>query len=344
MREIREIGGYLELENFGGKEYYPGLCALNLGRTALLYLLRARGYKKIYLPYYLCDSVTEACREENCQIEFYRVDRQMRPLLEKKPEKDACVYLVNYYGQLTDDKILQYQSVYGRIIVDHVQAFFQKPLQGVDTIYSCRKFFGLPDGAYLSAEGLDGRELPLDRSASRMGHILGRYEDGGSCHYQTMLENAEMFHREPAKQMSTLTHNLLRGIDYQRVRQKRTENYEILREKLSEKNGMQFLPVRGALCYPFYTPKGCAIRKEMAQRRIYIPVYWGNVIREQEPGTAEYDFAANILALPCDQRYGREEMERIAEVLLELLEEKDENACVTIPPDEKRQTPHGGDV
>lgn len=336
MKELREIGGYLELETFYGEEYHKDLCALNLGRAALIYLLRVRGYRKIYLPYYLCESVTEACREEGCRIEFYSIDRKMRPILEKKPEKDACVYLVNYYGQLTDDKILEYQKTYVRIIVDHVQAFFQKPLRGVDTIYSCRKFFGLPDGAYLSAENLDAKELPLDRSASRMGHVLGRYEDGGSIHYQTMLENADTFHREPVKRMSALTHNLLRAIDYERVKQKRTENYEALREKLASKNEMQFLSVEGGLCYPFYALDGCTIRKKMAEQRIYIPAYWGNVIRDQKPGTVEYDFAANILALPCDQRYGRAEMERIAEVLLGLLEKREKRTFFAVPPGDEK--------
>lgn len=30
----QEIGGYLELEVFHGKEYYPDLVKVNLGRTA----------------------------------------------------------------------------------------------------------------------------------------------------------------------------------------------------------------------------------------------------------------------------------------------------------------------
>mgnify|MGYP000217078922 CR=1 FL=1 len=32
----KEIGGYLELEESTGQEYYPELCGVNLGRTALL--------------------------------------------------------------------------------------------------------------------------------------------------------------------------------------------------------------------------------------------------------------------------------------------------------------------
>ena len=38
----QEIGGYLELEVFHGKEYYPDLVKVNLGRTALCWLLESR--------------------------------------------------------------------------------------------------------------------------------------------------------------------------------------------------------------------------------------------------------------------------------------------------------------
>ena len=115
----KEIGGYLELEESTGQEYYPELCGVNLGRTALLWLMEARNCKKIYLPTYLCDSVTGACEETKVEIEFYHMDEKLCPLLpEKKLPDGEYLYLVNYYGQLTDDRIRQYREIYGNIIAD----------------------------------------------------------------------------------------------------------------------------------------------------------------------------------------------------------------------------------
>ena len=57
----KEIGGYFELEEMAGEEYYPNLYKVNLGRTALLWLLETRQYKKIYLPVFLCQSVIDIC-------------------------------------------------------------------------------------------------------------------------------------------------------------------------------------------------------------------------------------------------------------------------------------------
>ena len=51
----QEIGGYLELEVFHGKEYYPDLVKVNLGRTALCWLLESRKIetrilRRLFLP------------------------------------------------------------------------------------------------------------------------------------------------------------------------------------------------------------------------------------------------------------------------------------------------------
>ena len=47
----QEIGGYLELEVFHGKEYYPDLVKVNLGRTALCWLLESRKIETLYLRF-----------------------------------------------------------------------------------------------------------------------------------------------------------------------------------------------------------------------------------------------------------------------------------------------------
>lgn len=151
------------------------------------------------------------------------------------PEKlgeSECLYLVNYYGQLTDEKILAYQKIFGNIIVDHTHAFFQKPLKGVDTLYSCRKFWGVSDGAYLSTDAVLPMDKPVDHSNKRMGHILGRYEENAGVYYQEMLQNAARYEGMEIRRMSRLTENLLGAIDYETGRRKREENYRILSEAL----------------------------------------------------------------------------------------------------------------
>jgi hypothetical protein len=58
---MKEIGGYFGLEQLVSNEYYKDLVPLNTGRNALLYLLKARNTKKLYISYYLCNSVSDMC-------------------------------------------------------------------------------------------------------------------------------------------------------------------------------------------------------------------------------------------------------------------------------------------
>lgn len=330
MKTASEIGGYLQMEELPGCEYHPELFALNLARCAFLFAADLRGCKKAYLPYFLCDSVIDAARRHGMAIEFYQIDEAFRPILPHPIDADALFYVVNAYGQLSDEDLISLRDRVGYLLVDHVHDFFRKPLPGMDALYSCRKFFGLPDGAYLAiGEGLPHSKdaaatyatLLEDRSSARMGHILGRYEDGASAHYQTMLKNADTFHQEPPKRMSPLTHNLLRGIDYEAAKAKRNANYDRLNELLGAASKKVFSRTDGPLCYPFYASgNGASLRKALAAEKIFVPTYWSNVVRDLPVDSLEHDFAANILALPCDQRYTPDDMMYLAGKLLKLLE------------------------
>ena len=125
-RIMKEIGGYFQLEEMPGEEYYPDLYRVNLGRTALLWLLKSRRCRKILLPYFLCESVVHTCQENQIETEFYHLNEKLEVLYPKEqlPEGEY-LYLVNYYGQLSDSRISEYKKIYGNIIVDHTHAFFR---------------------------------------------------------------------------------------------------------------------------------------------------------------------------------------------------------------------------
>lgn len=314
----KEIGGYLELEELSGEEYYPDLYKVNLGRTALMWLLEARQYKKIYLPVFLCDSVVSACLQQGVEVERYELDESLNiPQMPSKMKETECLYLVNYYGQLTDDKILAYQQTYGNIIVDHTHAFFQKPLKGVDTLYSCRKFWGVSDGAYLATDAPLSMDKPVDHSNGRMEHILGRYEESAGVYYAKMLQNASQYNGMEIRRMSRLTENLLRAVDYDRAREKREHNYRTLAELLLSENIFAKTEPAGPFAYPFYHEDGLELRRWLAERKVFVPTYWKNIFDVCDETSPTYQWAADILPLPCDQRYGEEEMNYMASLIKE---------------------------
>ena len=66
--------------------------------------------------------------------------------------------------------------------------------------------------------------------------------------------------------------------------------------------------------YPFWCENGAAVRKLLAEKKIYIPTLWPNVL-ELDGCSLEKEYAKNILPLPIDQRYGEEDIERVANEL-----------------------------
>lgn len=304
----KEIGGYFGLEQLVDNAYYKNLIGLNSGRNALLYLVRAKGIKKLYIPFYLCDSVSSMLQHHGYDFDYYHIDEDMNPIFRKKLEADSYLYIVNYFGQLDNNMIASLQQKYGRIIVDNTHAFFQEPLSGVDTIYSCRKFFGVPDGAYLSTDSFLAEELETATSKDRMVHVLGRYEGKASDYYAHFKESDASLRHEPLRCMSKLTRNILGAIDYDSVKEARTRNYAYLHRELNRFNKLTLTTPPGPFAYPFYVENGIAVKHRLASKKIYVPTLWPNVLKELPEDSLEYEYSANILPLPCDQRYSIEDM------------------------------------
>ncbi len=314
----KEIGGYLELETFSGPMLHEKALALNSGRACIEYLIEQKKIRKMAIPHFVCDVVADSCRKLGVELRRYHVDEQFRPV-DVQPEEDCCFYLVNFYGFLDEAALRAYAEKFPRLIMDNAQAYFSPALPGADTLYTCRKFFGVADGGFLYTDA-PKKDLPRDESHSRMDFVLGRYERPAGEFYARAGENNELFSSLPPMAMSPLTENLLRAIDYEQVKQKRTANYRLLHELLSGINQLSCPLVEGAYAYPLLLPNGSEIRRALIEKKIFIPTLWPNVLQEQPEESLEYQLAKNILPLPCDQRYGAEEMHYLSEVI---------NACIS---------------
>lgn len=302
---MREIGGYLELDTYRLPMMHEKAIPLNCGRNCLAYLIRKKHIKKILLPKFLCASVADVCKREGAEIIYYSIDRNFRPLVNST---DDWVYIVNYYGQLTNDYIKSLKRLFPNIIVDNVQSYFQEPIEGIDTIYTCRKFFGVTDGAFLYTDSTED-VLVVDESFERMNYLLGRFERTASSFYNEYLLEEEKICEWDVKKMSKLTDNLLRGIDYEMVKRKRNNNFLYLHDMLKKLNKLDLSTPDGAFMYPLYIDNGAEIRKRLQAIKIFIPTLWPDVFNLCEDSELEFDLAQNILPVPVDQRYTLEDME-----------------------------------
>lgn len=315
---MREIGGYIEFEHYHGSMPHEDAIALNCGRNCLAYLFKSRGIKKLKVPYFICNSIFNVCDREGVEKVYYHIDSSFRPTSDLTLEPDEWLYLVNLYGQLNNAEIRKYVEKYERVIVDQANDYFAEPIPGVDTFYTCRKWFGVADGAFLYTTTVLGDELEVDESFNRMEFLLGRYERTANEFYSGYNANNKYFIDQPIKQMSKLTRNLLHGIDYKFVEQRRRENFAYLHECFGSMNQFDLKPA--TFMYPLMIENGATLRKKLQAEKIYIPILWPTVFEVAEADSLEYKMAENILPLPIDQRYGIEDMKYIQNRIIELSE------------------------
>ncbi len=316
VNKPREIGGYYEFERYRGALPHEAALALNCGRGCLLYEIEAYGIKRILLPDYLCDSVAAACKGAGVSVGFYSVGVDFLPAWDFDVAEDQWLYLVDYFGQLSDASVDQAKKIAGeRLIVDETQGFFQKPREGVDTLYTTRKYFGVSDGGFLYTDARVDRILEQDESHARMSYLLGRFERPASEFYSEASENNDFFATEPAKRMSLLTENILRSLDYPAIVESRERNYRVLETLVGERNSLDISMPPGPFAYPLLVADGPTARSALAKQGIYVPTLWPNVVESGRVGSAAYEFSRNIMPLPVDQRYQEDDMALIAQAL-----------------------------
>ena len=313
---MEAIGGYFSLELPLREEYHKDAIRLNTGRNCLEYILRARGYKKVYVPYYTCEAVMEPINKLGIPYEFYHIDIHFEIRDRFTLKADEALLYTNYFG-LKQHYVEQLAEKTGNhLIVDNTQAFYAKPILGIDTIYTCRKFFGVADGAYLYTDKLLDEEFVQDESYDRMAHLLKRIDLSAEQGFADFRKVDDGLDNQPIRRMSKLTQRIMQSIDYEAAAKKRRENYQMLHEVLGEENNL-VLPLENnavPMVYPFLAPiKG--LREKLIENKVFVARYWPNVLDWTTKDDFEYLLAYQMQPLPIDQRCNKDNMQKIIEIL-----------------------------
>lgn len=314
MSRRREIGGYLELERFDGLMLHEADVALNCGRACLEYLVELRDIRTIWLPDFLCSSVSNLCRKAAVEVRTYQVGGGFTPDWDFEVADNEWLYLVDYYGQLTrNDVDVALAASDGRLIVDESQGYYRDPWKGADTLYTCRKWFGVADGAFLhTSDGINlSRELPRSESFDKMNFVLGRYERSAGEFFAESKVNNARFAEEPMAGMSALTENLLRAIDYAVIKERRLANWAVLNDVLGASNRLTLATPEVPFMYPYMVDDAEGVRQAMAADGVFVPTLWPNVLGDPTAGFWAIGYSRNVLPLPIDQRYGAEDMQAV---------------------------------
>lgn len=315
------IGGYFQLELPEPKTHYHQNAQLyQSARAAFRALLQAGRPKKVFIPKYICDAILSPLTEEQIEYEWYELNDSLDVSDSVVLGDNEWLLYANYFGicQTQVDRLLQKYSA-DQLVFDFSQAFFDPPrTEALATIYSPRKFFGVPDGGMLYSKIAVKQPTVQDTgSLSRVSHLLKRlYEKPESGYSDYLLAEQSLEDSKPML-MSGLTQRLITSIDYEVVKQKRMENFSFLHEQLKSINLLSIHAKNqlAPLCYPLITHDS-SLRDMLIKNRVFIPRYWHDAITRLSPEISER-MVECLLPLPIDQRYGQVDMERMVALILD---------------------------
>jgi hypothetical protein len=303
----KAIGGYFELELPQPVAHlYPDALKFQSARAAFYALLNKGKPNRVWMPKYICDSMLAPLYALSIDIIFYDLTEQLNIASMVVLAKDDWLVYVNYFGICNE----QERSVLNRfnpsqIILDHSQAFFAPPLDCLATIYSPRKFFGVPDGGLLVTQTVISTPTQIDeKSVSRCMHLLQRLDKDPESGYE-YFKKAELSLNDiqPCK-MSILTSKILNSIDYEVIRKKRNDNFCRLHEKFASINSLKINVdfINGPMCYPLFITD-ISVRQRLLTNRVFVATYWPEVKERVGNDSLEFQLVERCLPIPCDQRY-----------------------------------------
>lgn len=319
--QINAIGGYFELaDNDCDKGQMPvdGV-ALNTCRNALEYIILHLPYvKRIFVPYYTCEAVIEPLLRLSIKFEFYHINENLE-LAEEFSLREGDYLIVNNYFGIKDAYIARLADKYSeKLIVDNAQALFAPILPNIRAAYSVRKFVGVADGGFAVGVPVDlSLDYEIDDSSEHDSHLLIRKEMGAEAGFKDYQANECKLDNQSIRRMSTQTQSILLHVDYEVIKERRRQNYRWLRDALEKENLLHLPSMDSFACpmvYPFMTNDE-SLRERLIDNKVFVALYWSNVLRWCKEFDLENKLANKILPLPIDQRYRVEEMSKIVTII-----------------------------
>ncbi|MBP5769841.1 MAG: hypothetical protein J6W75_00565 [Bacteroidaceae bacterium] len=320
----------------------------SLCREALyeIALLHSSSNKTVLLPAYTCMTVAQPFLELGWRCVYYSIDKQLRIVGDSimslfTQHRPAVIVAHPFFGMdfsSAEWSLLEDMKTKGcTMVIDLTQCVFSTQRRSFVDYYvgSLRKWLEIPDGGFL--ETTQDRlfsfnhereyNLPFASRQTDAMYLRGLYFSTGK---QMVKEISRRLNQEAVNttdekvsphRMDSLSYSVWKGADLREIEKKRHSNFRILFEAL--KGNEHYRPVcqdisdvtTAPLYFTIYVSKRTELQRTLAASQIYAPLIWP---LENEKMCVSDDVAyiyQHILAIPCDQRYGKEDMLRIIDII-----------------------------
>lgn len=335
----------VEISSEDGTSAAPWASGLLLGsgRDALRSLarhgLKARRWRKVWVPAYLCQEVVAALVREGLPVRVYP-DLPGRPLQLPAVTAGDALLVVNTFGLRARHALDLPRGV--DLVEDHTH----DPTSPWATrsvadfaVASLRKSLPIPDGGALWSPS--GHPLPglvevtpvrrLAAAAKRAAmELKTKYLAGEpieKAQYRALALKGEA--GMASGQVSAITEETraqLASFPFHWWRAKRRANFNFMQARLMALAGISVLQPEAEDCVPFSVPFTFErldarerVRGGLAERRVYPAILWPLEEAICPIPDDAIDFSRRMISLHCDGRYDRTDLELVLAILEELL-------------------------
>lgn len=300
---------------------------LHNARSVLAAIVQSTNATRVWFPAYICSDFVDGARTTRC--EFYPVGENLEAdvgWLSGRLAEGDLVVVIAYFGRPPSAEVRKLATLRSEVlwIEDRAQALDCGPLWADWTIYSPRKLVGVPDGGI--GVKLNGSifQTASVMSCNLTSHlpVMARYEDTESANndwWYPLFRRAEDEMQISNRAMSRLTYEILCATNCSELASKRIANFAVLAERLSE---FGILPNDGK-----YAPFGYPIRLQDSEhvwlrlitKRVFAPRHWSHLPSPEIDFAREHLLSQQLITLPCDQRYGPDDMHVLADLVLQAM-------------------------
>jgi hypothetical protein len=302
------------------------------GRCALVVLIERLKPKRVWLPAYLCPSIIAAVKYSGAPLHYFATDYnlQVAPHALDDAGPGDLVDLIDYFGFPADRALMAELRDRGAwVLEDACQAMLTRDVgRTADfVLFTPRKFVGIPDAGILVSRRpeIDLRGLPLEPPPAHWwmltfsAALLRRDFDlyGGDRLWFKQYRELEEDMPLGRYAMSDMSRMLLTSaFDYEDNARRRIASYHALNGALSDLALYPALPDGVVpLGYPIRLANRDEVLKILYAHDIYPPVHWPFPGILPAAFTESYRLQRNIMMLPCDQRCGPDDMQRIVDLV-----------------------------
>lgn len=322
------------------------------GRSAIKFAIKNLGVKEnstVLVPAYTCASTLQPFLEMGVNVDFFGVSDCFEPVFSSsnlaKAEKYLAILIVDYFGRRYDFHQFPEEFSDLDIIWDTTHSVFTQfeyntaPASLFFEVASLRKWLATPVGGVL----FNHKNMSIDQDChyrSESSSQISAYREQAYKYRRRYIDTKQLRYKIKAQLFFKLAEEILDSdpIDTWQepghafkfslpnrllfLKRKRRENFQVLHRAVDPSVHLPFsdqINSDKAICpigFPIKHHERDKLRTFLISNLIYPPIHW-SLPSELIPNKfeREHEMSSQILTIPCDQRYDKNDMLYIAKVI-----------------------------